>query len=235
MRGVLAASPSIAAGSTTSRASSTPRTSSPSSSAARPIDLLRFLRKPFFIPESASVEKALLQMQENAVHMAFVVDEFGNMEGLVTLEDIIEEIVGDIQDEYDVQEEDWLRPAGDGGCTRSRARPRSRTSTSGWPWAFPKAPTTRPWPGSSSTNSAGSPREKDVLVHGGRRFIVERMNKRHISLIRVEPGPCRSPAMKVDRRQQAGLFQLRDPGNLRGRHRRFSGARSNRSAKAGSA
>ena len=54
-------------------------------------------------------------MQENAVHLAFVVDEFGNVEGLVTLEDIIEEIVGDIQDEYDVKDEDWLTPLADGG------------------------------------------------------------------------------------------------------------------------
>ena len=65
------------------------------------LDLTKFIRKPFFVPESASVEKVLIQMQENAVHLAFVVDEFGNMEGIVTLEDIIEEIVGDISDEYD--------------------------------------------------------------------------------------------------------------------------------------
>jgi putative hemolysin len=74
------------------------------------IELLRFLRKPFYIPESASAEKALLQMKENAVHLAFVVDEFGNVEGILSLEDILEEIVGDIRDEYDVTEEDWCAP-----------------------------------------------------------------------------------------------------------------------------
>jgi len=65
-------------------------------------------RKPIFVPEAAPVEKVLLQMQEAAQHMAFVVDEFGNMEGIVTLEDIIEEIVGEIQDEYDREQEDKI-------------------------------------------------------------------------------------------------------------------------------
>ena len=59
-------------------------------------EIRRLLRKPLFVPESAPLEKVLIQMQDSAVHMAFVVDEFGSLEGLVTLEDIIEEIVGEI-------------------------------------------------------------------------------------------------------------------------------------------
>jgi len=57
-------------------------------------DIKEILRKAFFVPDLASLEKVLLQMQERALHMALVVDEFGNVDGLVTLEDIIEEIVG---------------------------------------------------------------------------------------------------------------------------------------------
>jgi len=64
-------------------------------------NITSLLRRPIFVPESASIEKVMLQLQESAVHLAFVVDEFGTLEGIVTLEDIIEEIVGEIHDEYD--------------------------------------------------------------------------------------------------------------------------------------
>ncbi|MBC7364677.1 MAG: HlyC/CorC family transporter, partial [Candidatus Aminicenantes bacterium] len=71
------------------------------------------LRKPLFVPELATIEKVLLQMQEQAIHLALVVDEFGSFEGIVSLEDIIEEIVGDIRDEYDRHVEDWYQKISD--------------------------------------------------------------------------------------------------------------------------
>ena len=115
------------------------------------------LRKAFFVPEFASLEKVLLQMQEKAVHMALVVDEFGNVDGLVTLEDIIEEIVGEIQDEHDDQAEDLAHPARRRRCTSFPAPRRPKRSTPSSPWAFPRSPTTPPWPGSSSTSSGACP------------------------------------------------------------------------------
>ena len=63
--------------------------------------LSQVLRKPFFLPDSAKVEKALEQMQKSRTHMAFVVDEHGGVEGLVTLEDLLEEIVGELSDEQE--------------------------------------------------------------------------------------------------------------------------------------
>ncbi len=63
------------------------------------------LRPAYFVPEAKKVDQLLQEMQVRRVHMAIVVDEYGGMAGIVTLEDIVEEIVGEIQDEYDVAEE----------------------------------------------------------------------------------------------------------------------------------
>ncbi len=65
----------------------------------------KFLRKAYFVPESKKVDELLAEMQAKGVHIAVVVDEYGGMAGLVTLEDIVEEIVGEIRDEYDQSEE----------------------------------------------------------------------------------------------------------------------------------
>ncbi len=59
------------------------------------------LRPPFFVPESKKIDDLLKDFQERRVHMALVVDEYGGTEGLITMEDIIEEIVGEINDEFD--------------------------------------------------------------------------------------------------------------------------------------
>ncbi len=152
------------------------------------IDLSRFLRKPFFVFESASVEKVLLQMQESAVHMAFVIDEFGNMEGLVTLEDLIEEIVGDIRDETDVKEEEWFTILPDGAILVQGAAA-VKDINERLPLYLPEHPDYSTLAGFFLFEFGRIPREKDALDHGGRRFTVEKMAKRHIHQIRVEPAP----------------------------------------------
>ncbi len=67
-------------------------------------DLKDILREPYFIPETKLIGDLLQRFQEKRQHMAVVVDEYGGTEGLVTLEDILEEIVGEIVDEYDTEE-----------------------------------------------------------------------------------------------------------------------------------
>jgi CBS domain containing-hemolysin-like protein len=72
---------------------------------AEKTSLRKFLRPAYYVPETKKVDELLGEMQAKGVHIAIVVDEFGGMAGLVTLEDIVEEIVGEIHDEYDQKEE----------------------------------------------------------------------------------------------------------------------------------
>ena len=67
------------------------------------------IRPPYFVPETKKIDDLLREFQENKIHMAIVVDEFGGTSGLVTLEDILEEIVGEIHDEYDEEEKTYTR------------------------------------------------------------------------------------------------------------------------------
>lgn len=72
-------------------------------------DWLSLLHQPFFVPENKKIDDLLYDFQEKRVHMAIVVNEYGETEGLVTMEDIIEEIVGDINDEFDEEELDYKK------------------------------------------------------------------------------------------------------------------------------
>lgn len=67
------------------------------------------IRPPYFVPETKKIDDLLREFQENKVHIAIVVDEFGGTSGIVTLEDILEEIVGEINDEYDDEEKTYSK------------------------------------------------------------------------------------------------------------------------------
>ena len=73
------------------------------------IEIEKILRKPYFIPESKRLDTLLREFKRRHVHIAVSVDEYGGVSGIVCLEDIIEEIVGDIQDEFDNEVEDILQ------------------------------------------------------------------------------------------------------------------------------
>ena len=72
------------------------------------------IREPLFIPESMGVLDLLARMRSQRIHLAIVVDEFGGTEGLVTIEDVVEEIVGEIEDEHDIEQAGMLNMLDDG-------------------------------------------------------------------------------------------------------------------------
>ena len=91
-----------------------------------PTTLKDVARPAFFVPESKHVDDLLTDMRRQRVHMAIVVDEYGGTAGLVTIEDMLEEIVGEIEDEYDKVEENIIRTSD----TRRRSSTAVSTSTS---------------------------------------------------------------------------------------------------------
>lgn len=78
-------------------------------SQSTPFDIAEVTRPAVVVPESKRVDRLLKEFREERYHMAIVVDEFGGVSGLVTIEDILEEIVGDIEDETDAEDEKYIR------------------------------------------------------------------------------------------------------------------------------
>jgi len=79
----------------------------------KPFNIHELVRKPFFVPVSKHIDDLLRELKRKKVHIAVVVDEYGGVSGIASMEDIIEEIIGDIQDEFDHETEDVVK-LGDG-------------------------------------------------------------------------------------------------------------------------
>ena len=95
----------------------------------RPFDIREVMREAYFVPDTKPVDDILAEFQQQKVHLAIVLDEFGGTYGLVSMEDLLEEIVGDIDDEYDVSEPEFTpTPEGDvlidGGASLSEVNER---------------------------------------------------------------------------------------------------------------
>ena len=112
------ATPSGAATRTRSLACCTPRTPGGGPAPGRQLtgaDIRRLASPPWFVPDTTSLLHQLLAFRQRRAHLAFVVDEYGALMGLLTLEDILEEIVGDIVDEKDVEVR-GVRPSRTAAC-----------------------------------------------------------------------------------------------------------------------
>lgn len=123
-------------------------------------------------------------MQQQATHMIFVVDEFGNMEGIVTLEDIIEEIVGEIQDEYDEEAVKLIIKENDGVFV-VKGNASVKELNRRIPVFLPEKGEYTTVAGFFLDEFGHIPKEGEKLGYRGHTFVVVKMKKRHIDSIRI--------------------------------------------------
>ena len=73
------------------------------------VDIMPILRTPYFVPETKNIDALFFELQKERQHIAILIDEYGGFSGIVTMEDIIEEVMGDIDDEFDKSEESYKK------------------------------------------------------------------------------------------------------------------------------
>jgi CBS domain containing-hemolysin-like protein len=148
-----------------------------------------FTREAFFVPEMMRVSDLLRQMQKRRVHMAIVADEYGDVAGLVTLEDLLEEIVGEITDEYDVEETSVIAMGDDRWLVRAKLPIGEFNEHVGADLSEDEEWNTI---GGLVASVLGEiPKPGDEATYGGFAFRVERMQRRRIDTVLVRRLPAR--------------------------------------------
>jgi Mg2+/Co2+ transporter CorB len=148
------------------------------------IDIMKVAAKPWFVPDTTTLRDQLDAFQRRRAHFAVVVDEYGEVEGLVTLEDIIEVIVGEIADEHDVDVEGVKREA-DGSIVVDGSVP-IRELNRALDWALPDDEATT-IAGLVIHETQSIPEEKQAFTFHGKRFVVLKRDKNRIARIRIRP------------------------------------------------
>src|SRR5438309_12013660 len=162
--------------------------------AGKPLNLKELLHPVYYVPEAMKVSVLLKEMQRRRIHMAIVVNEYGSVEGLVTLEDLIEEIVGEIQDEYDTEEKPVERLK-DGAILVDASMP-VKDLVSEYGLQIPQLPDYETLGGFITYQFQGLPRGGEVFYHGDYKFTVVDLGDRRVSKVKVERIADRSTAGK---------------------------------------
>jgi Mg2+/Co2+ transporter CorB len=142
--------------------------------------------KPYFIPETTTLDEQMREFLKRRTHFALVVDEYGGLQGLITLEDILEEIVGEITDEFDVVGKDaGLAPAPDGGYVVEGAMTiRDLNRATDWGLPDDEANTIA---GLVIHEAQTIPAEGQVFSFHGFRFEVLQRRENRITRLRIRP------------------------------------------------
>ena len=145
---------------------------------------MKIASKPWFVPDTTTLQDQLSAFLRRKAHFALVVDEYGELEGLVTLEDIIEEIVGEIADEHDVDVQ-GVRQESDGSIVVDGSVP-IRDLNRALDWTLPDEEATT-IAGLVIHETQSIPEEKQAFTFHGKRFIVMKRDKNRITRIRIRP------------------------------------------------
>ena len=156
--------------------------------------LADLLHPVYYVPEAMKVSVLLKEMQRRRIHMAIVVNEHGSVEGLVTLEDLIEEIVGEIQDEYDTEEKPVERLK-DGAFIVDASMP-VRDLITDYGLQIPLSPDYETLSGFITFQIQGLPRGGEVIHSGEYKFTVVDLGDRRVSKVKVERVADRSRTVK---------------------------------------
>lgn len=148
------------------------------------LDLAAIAAKPWFVPETTTLSEQLNAFLRRKAHMAIAVDEYGEVKGLVTLEDILEEIVGDIADEHDV-EVPGIRRQGDDSFIIDGGTP-IRDINRALDWDLPDEEATT-IAGLVIHEARMIPEEKQAFTFHGKRFTVLKRERNRITRLKVKP------------------------------------------------
>lgn len=150
----------------------------------RDLDITKVAHKPWFVPDTTNLKEQLNAFLRRKGHFAIVVDEYGEVQGLVTLEDILEEIVGDISDEHDIDIQ-GVRQEADGSIVVDGGVP-IRDLNRALDWNLPDEEATT-IAGLVIHESKSIPEERQAFTFYGKRFTVMKRVKNRITKLRIRP------------------------------------------------
>ena len=150
--------------------------------------LVKYIKEPFFVPEVMKVSRLLTEMQRRKTHLAIVVDEFGGTSGIVTLEDVVEEIVGEIHDESDVEEK-RLKVLSD-GVVLADAQVSIRDLEEHLGVEFPEGGDYETLGGFLTATAGRVPPPGSLVVWGGLTFTVKAADDRRVQKVEIARKPA---------------------------------------------